>query len=91
MPYWHNTFHAEMADFDPSTGRGRTFPDYTYGCHAVEVEVSEDTGVVRVLRYVASHDIGRSIDPLRRWDRSRARSPRASATRSPRTSRPTTG
>ena len=24
------TFHAEVTDFDPKTGRGRTFPDFTY-------------------------------------------------------------
>jgi len=59
------TFHAEVTDFDPKTGRGRTFPDFTYGCHAAEVEVDVETGAVRVLRYAASHDVGRIINPVR--------------------------
>ena len=59
------TFRAETGEFDPRTGRGSTFPDHTFGCHAAHVEVDVETGVVRVLRYVACHDVGRAIDPLR--------------------------
>jgi CO/xanthine dehydrogenase Mo-binding subunit len=65
MPYCHDTFHAETGDFDPATGRGRSYPDYTHGCHAVDVEVDERTGEVRILRYVAVHDVGRAIDMQR--------------------------
>jgi CO/xanthine dehydrogenase Mo-binding subunit len=43
--------------------RGRVFPDFTYGCHAVDVEVDLDTGQVRVLHYVAGHDVGKAINP----------------------------
>jgi CO/xanthine dehydrogenase Mo-binding subunit len=43
--------------------RGRVFPDFTYGCHSVDVEVDLDTGQVRVLRYVAGHDVGKAINP----------------------------
>jgi len=60
-----STFRAETGEFDPRTGQGKTFPDYTYGTHAVDVEVDRDTGQVRVLRYVACHDVGRAINPLR--------------------------
>jgi CO/xanthine dehydrogenase Mo-binding subunit len=42
--------------------RGQVFPDFTYGCHAVDVEVDLDTGQVRVLGYVAAHDIGQAIN-----------------------------
>jgi CO/xanthine dehydrogenase Mo-binding subunit len=59
------TFEAEVGEFDPRTGKGRTFPDYTYGTHATEVEVDIETGMVRILKYVACHDVGRAIDPLR--------------------------
>jgi len=62
MPFCHGTFEAETGEFDPVTGRGRTFPDYSYGAHAAEVEVDEETGEVRVLKYVACHDVGRAID-----------------------------
>ncbi len=60
-----STFHAETGEFDPRTGQGKTFPDYTYGTHAVEVEVDADTGQVHVRRYVACHDVGRAINPQR--------------------------
>ena len=43
--------------------RGRVFPDFTYGCHAAEVEVDLDSGQTRVLRYVAAHDVGQAINP----------------------------
>ena len=43
--------------------RGRVFPDFTYGCHGVDVEVDPETGRVDVLRYVAAHDVGRAINP----------------------------
>lgn len=65
MPYAHSTFHAETGEFNPRTGEGRSAPDYTYGAHAAEVEVEEETGVVRILRYVAAHDLGRMINPQR--------------------------
>src|SRR5207302_11488677 len=51
------------APIDLETGQGRTFPDYTFGCHAVEVEVDAETGAVRVLKFAACHDVGRAINP----------------------------
>ncbi len=51
------------APIDLETGQGRTFPDYTFGCHAVEVEVDVETGTVRVLKLAACHDVGRAINP----------------------------
>jgi CO/xanthine dehydrogenase Mo-binding subunit len=53
--------HAPPGDLE--TGQGRTFPDYTFGCHAAEVEVDIETGVVRLLKHVACHDVGRAINP----------------------------
>jgi xanthine dehydrogenase molybdenum-binding subunit len=41
----------------------RIFPDFTFGTHLADVEVDLDTGQVRILRYVASHDVGRAINP----------------------------
>jgi xanthine dehydrogenase molybdenum-binding subunit len=65
MPSHLGTFHAETGEFDPRSGQGKTFPDYTYGTHAAEVEVDPATGQVSVRRYVACHDVGRAINPLR--------------------------
>jgi len=44
-------------------GGDRIFPDFTFGTHLVDVEVDCDTGAVRVLQYIASHDVGRAINP----------------------------
>lgn len=60
-----STWHAPVGTFDPREGQGHTFPDYTYGTHAAEVAVDMETGEVKVLRYVACHDVGRMINPLR--------------------------
>ncbi len=51
------------AGLDPETGKGRVFPDFTYGCHAVEVAVDTETGEVTVLKSVGAHDVGQAINP----------------------------
>ncbi len=59
----HSVFHApvgEVMDFE--TGQGRVFPGFTLGSQAVEVEVDEITGVVRVLKLVSCYDVGRVIN-----------------------------
>jgi xanthine dehydrogenase molybdenum-binding subunit len=57
-------FHGGQAPpVDLDTGQGKTFPDYTFGCHAAEVEVDAETGAVTLLKHVACHDVGRAINP----------------------------
>jgi CO/xanthine dehydrogenase Mo-binding subunit len=57
-------YHAPAGEaVDLARGSGKVFPDYTFGAHAVEVEVDTDTGAVRILKYVAAHDVGRAINP----------------------------
>ena len=41
-----------------------SLPAYPNGCHAVEVEIDRDTGVVNILRYGGVDDVGRVINPL---------------------------
>ncbi len=65
MPFHHGTFEAETGKFDAATGQGRSFPDCTHGAHAVEVEVDEETGEIRILKYAAVHDVGRAINMQR--------------------------
>jgi CO/xanthine dehydrogenase Mo-binding subunit len=60
-----STWRGESGSFDPRTKQGSTFPDYTYGAHAADVEVDAQTGQVRVLKYAACHDVGRAINPMR--------------------------
>lgn len=57
-------YHAPAGEpVDLEHGSGRVFPDYTFGAHAVEVEVDTETGAIRVLKHVAAHDVGRAINP----------------------------
>ncbi|MBI4608344.1 MAG: xanthine dehydrogenase family protein molybdopterin-binding subunit [Candidatus Rokubacteria bacterium] len=59
-----DVFHAPAGEpVDLERGSGKVFPDYTFGAHAVEVEVDTETGAVRVLKHVAAHDVGRAINP----------------------------
>lgn len=41
----------------------RVFPDFTFGTHLCDLEVDLDTGQVKLLGYVAAHDVGRAINP----------------------------
>jgi CO/xanthine dehydrogenase Mo-binding subunit len=57
-------YHAPAGEpVDLEGGQGKVFPDYTFGAHAVEVEVDVQTGLVRVRKHVAAHDVGRAINP----------------------------
>ncbi|HYF95273.1 MAG TPA: xanthine dehydrogenase family protein molybdopterin-binding subunit [Symbiobacteriaceae bacterium] len=44
------------------TGQGQVFRDFTYGTHAAYVEVDTETGRLKVLKYVAVHDVGQCIN-----------------------------
>jgi 4-hydroxybenzoyl-CoA reductase alpha subunit len=48
---------------DPKTSYGNLFPTVIFAAHAVEVEVDKDTGNVRILDFVACHDVGQAINP----------------------------
>lgn len=45
-------------------GRGNVSPSYNFAAHAAVVEVERRTGKIRVLDYVAAHDVGLAINPL---------------------------
>lgn len=43
---------------------GNISATYGFGAHAVYVEVNEDTGIVRVKKVAAAHDVGRALNPI---------------------------
>ena len=47
---------AEIATIDH-----HTFPN---GCHIAELEIDPETGVVTILRYAVTDDVGRAVNPL---------------------------
>ncbi|NIO11443.1 MAG: molybdopterin-dependent oxidoreductase, partial [Anaerolineales bacterium] len=47
---------------DPKTKYGNLSPAYPFACHIAEVEVDPETGQVKVVNYVAAHDVGRAIN-----------------------------
>jgi CO/xanthine dehydrogenase Mo-binding subunit len=62
-------FMAE-AFYDPPNqlydreNKGNISATYAFGSHGVEVEVDKETGQVKILKYVAAHDVGSAINPL---------------------------
>ncbi len=44
--------------------KGNLSVTYAYGAHGVEVEVDRETGRVRIVKYVAAHDVGKAINPM---------------------------
>jgi CO/xanthine dehydrogenase Mo-binding subunit len=60
---------AVTAANNPILGRGAhihegTWERMAFAAHAAEVEVDTVTGAIKILKYVAAHDVGRAINPL---------------------------
>ena len=51
-------------NLDPKEFKGNLSVTYAYGTHGVEVEVDRETGQVKILKYVAAHDVGKAINPM---------------------------
>jgi len=57
-------YMAPNTKWDPETGQGAPYNQYTFGALVSEVEVDTSTGVVSVLRMTAAYDVGKAINPL---------------------------
>jgi len=44
--------------------KGNLSVTYAYGTHGAEVEVDRETGQVKILKYIAAHDVGKAINPM---------------------------
>ena len=53
-----------LTNLDPDTGQGRPAQFWTYGAHAVEIEVDTETGEVEVVKIATALDAGRVLNPL---------------------------
>lgn len=60
----HAVFQTPKAKkFESENGTGLDWLGFTFGTHAAEVAVDEETGEVTVLKYVCCHDVGRALHP----------------------------
>lgn len=57
-------FMAPKCEYDPETGQGTTYLQYTYGAVTAEIEVDTETGQVQVIKMVTAYDVGKTINPL---------------------------
>jgi xanthine dehydrogenase molybdenum-binding subunit len=57
-------FYEPLSSPPDEQQRGNVSPCYAFGAHVAEVEVDLETGVVKVLRITAAHDVGRVINRL---------------------------
>jgi CO/xanthine dehydrogenase Mo-binding subunit/CO/xanthine dehydrogenase FAD-binding subunit len=57
------SFTDEIMEAPGSSKTPNFSATYTFAAHAAEVEVDRGTGRVRILDYVAAHDIGTAINP----------------------------
>jgi CO/xanthine dehydrogenase Mo-binding subunit len=51
-----------LTNLDLETGQGHPALNWTYGAHAVEIEVDTRTGEIEVARIVSAFDVGRVIN-----------------------------
>jgi len=51
----------ELPDFEK--GHGNISSTYAFGTQGVEVEVDTETGEIKIIRMVASHDVGKVLNP----------------------------
>ncbi|MBN9425475.1 MAG: molybdopterin-dependent oxidoreductase [Burkholderiales bacterium] len=49
---------------DPLTGVGNYSGSYNFAAHAVWVDVDRRTGQIKLLDYVAAHDVGKALNPV---------------------------
>lgn len=58
------TFDPDSEVWDPKTKYGNISITYQFGAHVAVVKVCEETGHVKIIDYVAAHDVGQAINML---------------------------
>lgn len=54
---------AERTTFDPVNGQGDAYVVYGFSANVAEIELDSLTGVVKVKKITAAHDLGKAINP----------------------------
>jgi CO/xanthine dehydrogenase Mo-binding subunit/CO/xanthine dehydrogenase FAD-binding subunit len=61
--YRHRGAYVDPVMQRIGSGSDNYSASYSFAAHAVEVEVDPGTGQIKILNYVAAHDVGRAINP----------------------------
>ncbi len=51
-----------LTNLDPETGQGLPALNWTYGAHAIEIEVDIETGEIEILKIASSFDVGQVLN-----------------------------
>lgn len=51
-----------LTNLNPETGQGRPALNWTYGAHAVEIEIDTDTGAIHVIKIASAFDVGKVLN-----------------------------
>lgn len=52
-----------LTNLHPETGQGLPAASWTFGCHAVDLEVDVETGDIHIFKIASAFDIGQAINP----------------------------
>ncbi len=63
MPVGEGVFDPEIKALDPKTSQGHPMATYGFATQGALVSVDTESGEVEVLTVVASHDVGKAINP----------------------------
>ncbi len=55
-------YDPDNAMLDPKSGKGNISETYIFGAQGAEVEVDLETGKVKILNFVAAHDVGKILN-----------------------------
>ncbi len=64
IPVGEGRFDPNTTGLDPETGQGIPYATYAFATQGALVSVDMDTGEVEVIEILASHDVGKVVNPI---------------------------